>query len=77
MAPQESHHDSERKSALPSDLKSAKSKARALFLVAAFLSLVASVALFFSGNENEGIFVGLWVPSILALGALLAPSWRE
>ncbi len=45
-----------------------------LFVVAAFLSLIASVVLFFSGDENEGIFVGLWVPSILALGALLAPS---
>lgn len=74
---QEPSRTPQRKSALPSDLPSAKSKARALFLVAAFLSLIASVALFFSGNENEGIFVGLWVPSILALGALLAPSWRE
>jgi hypothetical protein len=63
--------------ALPSDLAGAKSRARILFLVAAFLSLVASVILFFSGDENVGIFVGLWVPSILALGALLAPSWRE
>ena len=63
--------------ALPSDLAGAKSRARILFLVAAFLSLIASVILFFSGDENVGIFVGLWVPSILALGALLAPSWRE
>jgi hypothetical protein len=63
--------------ALPPDLATAKSRARALFIVAAFLSLIASVILFFGGNENEGIFVGLWVPSILSLGALLAPSWRE
>ncbi len=49
------------------------SRARALFLVAAFLSFVASVVLYFSGDETEGIFVGLWVPSILALGAFLAP----
>ena len=46
-------------------------RARALFLAAAFLSFVASVALYFTGNETEGIFVGLWVPSILALGALI------
>lgn len=46
-------------------------------MVAAFLSLIASVILFFSGDENVGIFVGLWVPSILSLGALLAPSWKE
>jgi hypothetical protein len=47
--------------------------ARGLFLAAALLSFVLSVVLFFTGNESEGIFVGLWVPSILALGAFLAP----
>ena len=47
--------------------------ARGLFLAAALLSFGLSVALFFSGEESEGIFVGLWVPSILALGAFLAP----
>ena len=46
---------------------------RALFGTAAFLSFALSVILFFSGDENEGIFVGLWVPSILALAAFLAP----
>lgn len=65
------------KSMLRTDLATAKSRARALFLLAALLSLIASIVLFFSGNEDEGIFVGLWVPSILALGALLAPSWRD
>ncbi len=65
------------KSLLRTDLSTAKTRARALFLIAAMLSLVASIVLFFSGNENEGIFVGLWVPSILSLGALLAPSWRD
>ncbi len=59
------------------DLATAKTRARGLFLVAALLSLVASIVLFFGGNENEGIFVGLWVPSILSLGALLVPSWRD
>jgi hypothetical protein len=48
--------------------------ARALFLVAAALSFAVSVGLYFSGSETEGIFVGLWVPSILALGAFLAPA---
>ena len=47
--------------------------ARGLFLTAALLSFGLSVGLFFSGEESEGIFVGLWVPSILALGAFLAP----
>jgi len=45
--------------------------ARALILFAAFLSFLLSVALFFGGDENQGIFVGLWVPSILSLGGLL------
>ncbi len=44
---------------------------KALFFLAAGLSLVASVYLFFSGQREEGIFVGLWVPSILSAGALL------
>jgi len=74
---QETPRQPKRQSTLPTDLATAKSKARILFIVAAFLSLIASVALFFSGNENVGIFVGLWVPSILSLGALLAPDWRE
>lgn len=77
MAEGEDREEGERRTEPPSGIAAAKSKARGLFLVAAFLSFVLSVVLFFAGNENEGIFVGLWVPSILALGALLAPSWRE
>lgn len=48
-----------------------------LFLLGAFASFVLSVSLWFSGNEQEGIFVGLWVPSILSLGALLRPDSRN
>ena len=40
-----------------------------LFLLAAFASFVLSVSLWFSGDRDEGLFVGLWVPSILAFGA--------
>jgi len=47
--------------------------ARTLFLGAALLSFGLSVVLYFSGEHTSGIFVGLWVPSILALGAFLAP----
>ena len=50
-------------------------KARLLFLVAAGLSLIASVSLYFLDDKVHGIFVGLWVPSILSLGALLRPDW--
>ncbi|TPV95938.1 MAG: hypothetical protein B7733_07350 [Myxococcales bacterium FL481] len=42
-----------------------------LFFLAAALSLLGSVALFFSGDHTRGIFVGLWVPSILSAGNLL------
>jgi hypothetical protein len=48
-------------------------KARALILLAAFISFLLSVGLYFLDNETRGIFVGLWVPSILALGALILP----
>ena len=37
------------------------------FLLAAFLSFVASVSLWFLVSHDYGLFVGLWVPSILAL----------
>ena len=37
------------------------------FLLAAFASLLASVALWFLVNRDYGVFVGLWVPSILML----------
>jgi hypothetical protein len=47
------------------------SKPKALFLLAAGLSFVMSVSLFFTGSREQGIFVGLWVPSILSAGALL------
>lgn len=42
-----------------------------LFCAAAFLSFLVSVYLWFTGQKDEGLFVGLWVPSILSLGALM------
>jgi hypothetical protein len=51
--------------------------ARALILIAAFASFVLSVSLWFSGSEMEGIFVGIWVPSIISLGAFLMPRRAE
>ena len=44
-------------------------KAKLAFGVAAGLSLLLSVSLWFLVDKNQGVFVGLWVPSILALGA--------
>jgi len=42
---------------------------RTLFLAGAFISFALSVTLWFTDHRTEGIFVGIWVPSILALGA--------
>ncbi len=53
--------------------RSREMTARLLLFVAATASFALSVSLWFAGNELEGIFVGLWVPSILALGAIVLP----
>jgi hypothetical protein len=37
------------------------------FLCAAFASFLASVSLWFLINRDYGVYVGLWVPSILIL----------
>jgi len=45
---------------------------RGMILLGAFVSFVLSVSLWFTGHHDQGLFVGLWVPSILALGGLTA-----
>ncbi|MDA8923864.1 hypothetical protein OAC70_00570 [Flavobacteriaceae bacterium] len=35
-------------------------------IILAFLSFLYSISLWFSGNELEGIYVGLWPVTILA-----------
>jgi hypothetical protein len=50
-----------------------------LYMAAAFLSFLISVALWFFGDgdsEHEAIFVGIWVPSILTLGVALEGKLR-
>lgn len=47
------------------------SKPVAFWLAAAFISFLASVYLWFWVDRDQGLFVGIWVPSILSLGALL------
>jgi hypothetical protein len=42
-----------------------------LWLLAAFISFCFSVVLWFFVNKDYGVFVGLWVPSILSLAAAL------
>jgi hypothetical protein len=52
-----------------------------VILAGALASFVLSVSLWFGvfGDPDRelGMFVGLWVPSILALGALLSPRGRS
>lgn len=43
---------------------------KTLIMLAAFIAFVLSIYLWFKGDRDAGIFVGLWVPSILALGNL-------
>jgi hypothetical protein len=49
----------------------------ALFLVAAAVSFLLSIGLWFAGSREEGLFVGLWVPSILAAGAFWMSAVRR
>jgi hypothetical protein len=47
-------------------------KGDVLILLAAFLSLLFSISLWFGfgmpANKDAGVFVGLWVPSIIGVG---------
>jgi hypothetical protein len=52
-------------------------KGIALFLLAAASSFVLSVSLWFAGSRDEGVFVGLWVPSIFAAGAFWIAAVRR
>jgi len=45
--------------------------AKLLILAAAASSFLFSVYLWFLADKQQGIFVGLWVPSILSFGALM------
>lgn len=44
-----------------------KKTGMSIFHILALLSIVASIALFFSGRKLEGIFIGLWPPTFEAL----------
>lgn len=57
--------------------RSATDRARGLFIAAAFISFLLSIWLWFTGSREEGLFVGLWVPSILSLGSLMLSRGSE
>jgi hypothetical protein len=48
-----------------------------LFIAAAAISFLLSIALWFTDNREEGVFVGLWVPSILAAGGFWMAAVRS
>jgi hypothetical protein len=52
-----------------------------LILLAAFLSFLFSVSLWFGfgmpANKDAGVFVGLWVPSIIAAGIYFQVAARR
>jgi hypothetical protein len=50
---------------------------KALFFLAAGISFCLSVGLWFSGDRERGLFVGLWVPSILSAAILLLTEARH
>lgn len=56
-------------------------KADALILGAAFISFLLSISLWFgffgTSNKDAGLFVGLWVPSIIAVGIYFKNSVRR
>ena len=45
-------------------------------IILAFLSFLYSIFLWFSGNELEGIYVGLWPVTILAFSVALRQRRR-
>ncbi len=52
-----------------------------MILLAAFLSFLFSVSLWFgigmTANKDAGIFVGIWVPSIISTGVFLHVARRR
>ena len=42
-----------------------------LLMAAAFLSLIFSETLWFQGEHDAALFIGIWVPSILGFGIYL------
>ena len=52
-------------------------KARLVYLLSSGISFVLSVSLWFLDYLEEAVFVGIWVPSILALGSLMLQTSGE
>ena len=46
-------------------------------IILAFISFLISITLWFTGNKLEGIFVGIWVPSILGFSVAIRQIRRD
>ena len=46
-------------------------------VILAFISFLYSVSLWFGGDKLEGIFVGIWVPSILGFSVAIRQIRKE
>ena len=46
-------------------------------VILAFISFLYSVTLWFTGNKLEGIFFGIWVPSILSFSIAIKQIREE
>lgn len=51
--------------------------ARATYVAGAGISFLLSVYLWFTGSKEQGLYVGLWVPSILSFGTLMLGGRNE
>ena len=56
---------------------SRRSIAKTIYVVAAGFSFLLSVYLWFTTSKENGLFVGLWVPSILSFGNLILSEARH
>ena len=51
--------------------------AKATYVAGAGISFLLSVYLWFNGSKEQGLYVGLWVPSILSFGSLMLEGRNE
>jgi hypothetical protein len=62
----------------PGSVERRRLAGKLVFLLAGSASFLLSVGLWFLGDDREvAIFVGLWVPSLFSLGALVASPERH
>ena len=64
-------HDSAKGKGIGDDPMSKTKTAKAAYVAGAGVSFLLSVYLWFSGSKEQGLYVGLWVPSILSFGTLM------